>query len=321
MKKAIVTGSTGFIGSAFVNFLISSGIDVIALGRKPLTQVKENRREKIKNAKYINLDMGEIDKLYREIEKIKWDVGTECVFFNLAWGGKKALSDLDIEAQMKNVSWSVEALEESVKIGCSRFIQVGTMEEAFTHKYLKLDHHNNNQYNRHVIYSVAKIAAKKALQLRASSLNIDYIYVLHSHVMGEDDDKDSFLQVTLQKLINGEDLIFSSGEQIFDVISLEDCARGYYLICEKGKPGEEYWVGSGEPKKLREYVEKMYNIFPSKKEMQFGKLPYNDIVLSKDDFSIEKLVRHTGYKSAITYEEIVKSLHKSLLNKIRGNNS
>jgi nucleoside-diphosphate-sugar epimerase len=69
--------------------------------------------------------------------------------------------------------------------------------------------------------------------------------------MGEDDDKDSFLQVTLQKLINGEDLIFSSGEQIFDVISLEDCARGYYLICEKGIPGEEYWVGSGEPKKLR----------------------------------------------------------------------
>ena len=320
MKKAIVTGSTGFIGAAFVNFLTSRGIDVIALGRKPLTQVKENRREKIKNANYINLDMGEIDKLYKEIEKIKWDVGTECVFFNLAWGGKKALSDLDIEAQMKNVSWSVEALEESVKIGCSRFIQVGTMEEAFTHKYLKLDHCNNNQYNRHVIYSVAKIAAKRALQLRASSLNIDYIYVLHSHVMGEDDDKDSFLQVTLQKLINREDLIFSSGEQIFDVISLEDCARGYYLICEKGISGEEYWVGSGDPKKLREYVEKMYNIFPSKKEMQFGKLPYNDIVLSKDDFSIEKLVRDTGYKSAITYEEAVKGLHKSLLNKTRGNN-
>ena len=143
MKKAIVTGSTGFIGAAFVNFLTSKGIDVIAIGRKPLTQVKENRREKIKNANYINLDMGEIDKLYKEIEKIKWDVGKECVFFNLAWGGKKALSDLDIEAQMKNVSWSVDALEESVKIGCSRFIQVGTMEEAFTHKYLKLDYHNN----------------------------------------------------------------------------------------------------------------------------------------------------------------------------------
>ena len=104
--------------------------------------------------------------------------------------------------------------------------------KKLTHKYIKLDHNKNDQYNRHVIYSVAKIAAKYALKLRASNMNIDYIYVLHSHVMGEDDDKDS-LQVTLQKLVNEEDLIFSSGEQFFDVISLSDCSLGYYLICQK----------------------------------------------------------------------------------------
>jgi nucleoside-diphosphate-sugar epimerase len=235
-------------------------------------------------------------------------------FFNLAWGGVTGLSDLDIEAQMQNVGWSVNALEESVAIGCSRFVQVGTMEEAFTYKYLELDHNKNNEYNRHVIYSVAKIVAKNALALKASNLNIDYIYVLHSHVMGEDDDKDSFLQVTLQKFVNGDDLIFSSGEQIFDVISLDDCALGYYLICEKGISGEEYWVGSGDPRKLREYVERMYRLFPSEKEMQFGKLPYNDIVLSKDDFSIDNLVKHTGYKPDLSYEETVKDLHQTLFN-------
>lgn len=317
MKKAIVTGSTGFIGASFVKFLISKNIEVLALGRKPYSEIKKSRRHKIKNAEYICLDMSEINKLDNKIKKLKWDVGTECVFFNLAWGGKKNLSDLDIEAQIKNVHWSVSALEMSVKIGCNRFIQVGTMEEAFTNKYLLLDHKNNNQYNRHVIYSVAKIVAKKALQLRASNLKIDYIYVLHSHVMGDDDDKDSFLQVTLQKLINREDLIFSSGDQMFDVISLEDCANGYYLICQKGLNGEEYWVGSGNPRSLREYIEIMYHIFPSKKEMQFGKLPYNDLVLSKEDFSIEKLVKHTGYKTTKSYEQIVKDLYKSLLNKTK----
>ena len=143
-------------------------------------------------------------------------------------------------------------------------------------------------------------------------MNIDYIYVLHSHVMGEDDDKDSFLQVTLQKLVNGEDLIFSSGEQFFDVISLSDCSMGYYLICQKGKPDEEYWVGSGNPRKLRECVERMYKLYPSKKEMQFGKLQYNDIILEKDDFSIKNLEDHTGYKPLMTYEETVQDLHNSL---------
>jgi nucleoside-diphosphate-sugar epimerase len=132
--------------------------------------------------------------------------------------------------------------------------------------------------------------------------------------MGEDDDKDSFLQVTLQKLVNGDDLIFSSGEQVFDVVSLEDCTLGYYLICEKGISGQEYWVGSGDPRRLREYVERMYRLFPSVKEMQFGKLPYNDIVLSKGDFSIENLVKDTGYKPAMSYEQTVKNLYQTLFN-------
>ena len=50
------------------------------------------------------------------------------------------------------------------------------------------------------------------------------------------------------------------------------------------------------------------------REIKFGKLPYNDLVLSKNDFSIEKLVRHTGYKPVMSYEETVKDLYKSLFN-------
>lgn len=314
MKKAIVTGATGFIGASFVQFLLDKGIDVVALGRRPLLEVREGRRKKLEGSNYINLDMKEIQDLGKMLSEINWRAGNECVFFNLAWAGESSLSDLNIDAQLRNVIWCVDALEVSVEIGCSRFVQVGTMEEAFTYSYLKLDHNKDDQYNRHVIYSVAKIAAKTALQLKASGLDIDYIYVLHSHVMGEDDEKDSFLQVTLKKLVHGEDLIFSSGEQTFDVISLEDCSLGYYLICEKGLPGEEYWVGSGDPRRLREYVERMYEIFPSDKEMQFGKLSYNDIVLNKEDFSIDNLSRHTGYKPVMTYEQTVKDLYKSLFN-------
>ena len=314
MKKAIVTGSTGFIGSSFVEFLVSKGIDVLALGRKNFDDISSLRKKRIAGATYLKIDMSNISNLSNHIDDIKWIVEDDCVFFNLAWGGESKLSDLDIYAQMQNVSWSINALEVSADLGCNRFIQVGTMEEAFTHKYLELDHNKNDQYNRHVIYSVAKIAAKYALQLKASSMDIDYIYVLHSHVMGEDDDKDSFLQVTLQKLEKGEDLIFSSGEQFFDVISLSDCSLGYFLICEKGISGEEYWVGSGDPRQLREYVERMYRLYPSVKEMQFGKLPYNDIILNREDFSIRNLVKDTGYKPLMTFEDTVKDLHKSLFN-------
>jgi nucleoside-diphosphate-sugar epimerase len=312
MKKAIVTGATGYIGSVFVEYLIQNNIEVLALGRKNYEDISSTRKDKLNGAHYLKVDMSEISLLQKEVSKISWETGDSCVFFNLAWGGISKLSDLDIEAQMKNVPWSVNALEVANAMGCEKFIQIGTMEEAFTYKYLELDYHKNNEYNRHVIYSVAKIAAKKALQLKSSQLGIDLIYVLHSHVMAPDDDKDSFLQVTLEKLINGNELVFSTGEQLFDVVSAKDCALGYFLICEKGISGSDYWVGSGQPKRLREYVERMYALYPSGKEMQFGKFSYNDIKLSEDDFSIANLVKDTGYMPQMTYEETVRELYDSL---------
>jgi nucleoside-diphosphate-sugar epimerase len=312
MRIAIVTGATGFIGSHFVSFLLKSGIDVLALGRKPFNILSDKKRIKLEGSTYLKLDMDKISCINEEISKLEWDVSDDCVFFNLAWGGVDHLSDMNVEAQLDNVIWVEAALEAASKIGCIRFIQIGTMEEAFTYRYLELDYQLNNEYNRHVIYSVAKIAAKHTLQLKSSKLGMDFIYVLHSHVVGDDDDKDSFLQVTLQKLISKEDLVFSTGEQIFDVISLEDCANGYFLIGQRGLSGSEYWVGSGNPCRLREYVERMYSLFPSGKEMQFGKLPYNDIVLKREDFSIKLLSEHTGYIPSMSYEETVRSLHESL---------
>tara|TARA_B100001093_G_scaffold510158_1_gene575517 strand:+ start:205 stop:1155 length:951 start_codon:yes stop_codon:yes gene_type:complete len=311
--KIIVTGSTGFIGSKFVEFLTNLGLEVLALGRKDFNEISESKKKKLSKAKYMNLNMRDISLLPEKLEKFNWEVGDNCIFFNLAWGGKEKLSDMNIKHQLINVSWCAEALKIANTLGCKSFIQVGTMEEAFTEKYLELDYKKNSQFNRHVVYSVAKLSAKYSLQLISSNLDINLIYVLHSHVMGPDDDKDSFLQVTLDKLIKGEELIFSSGKQYFDVISDKDCALGYYLICKKGIPGSEYWVGSGNPQPLKIYIEKMYNLYPSGQTMQFDKLPYNDIILTPEDFSIKKLTEDTGFLPTMSYEETVKELFLSMV--------
>jgi len=313
MNKAIVTGATGFIGSLFVKTLIDNNVSVLALGRKSKDEILGAKRELLANAEYLQIDMSDIKNLPQRLEECEWNSSGSCVFFNLAWGGDGNLSDLNVKAQLNNVEWSVDAYRVANKLNCEKFVHIGTMEEAFTNKYLRLDHHVNSEYNRHIIYSEAKIISKNMLKLESRKLKTSLIFANNSHVMGPNDSKDSFLQVTLQKLINKEPLVFSSGHQIFDVISVHDCAYAYYLIGEKGRPCGDYWVGSGEARALREYVEIMARLYPSNQELQFGKMPYNDISLQLEDFSIASLQADTGFKPRYTYEDTVHELHGKLV--------
>ena len=80
-----------------------------------------------------------------------------------------------------------------------------------------------------------------------------------------------------------------------------------------GQPGAEYWVGSGDPQPLKNYVERMYAMYPSNQPMQFGAMPFNDVRLSYSDFSITRLQQDTGYAPAHSFEETVQQLYNHLI--------
>ena len=261
---------------------------------------------------YVNLEMQNINDIVGLANERKFLIDSDCVFYHFAWSGKDKLSDLDIDYQLKNVDYSLNAFKVAEKMNCAKFIFVGSMEELFAKEYLKLDFKKDSFYNRHVIYALSKLLARKALKIISKNKNISLICTTNSHVMGIFDDKDSFLQVTLEKIIKNEELVFSTGEQIFDVISVKDCANAYKLIGEKGIKSREYWVGSGAPKPLKEYIKIMCNLYKVKKELKFGQFPYNDISLKKSDFSINNLSQDTAFKPTISYEDSVKELFNFL---------
>jgi nucleoside-diphosphate-sugar epimerase len=313
MKQAIITGGAGFIGSFLTRYLLLQGVEVIALGRKDFSDIDPRRKELIKGARYLCLDLSDADSLSKLLEDEGVGVSKGTVFYHLAWWGRERLSDLDVEAQMKNVGFSMRVLQAAAKLGCKRFVHVGSMEEGFSKAYFPLDFRENTEYNRHLVYATAKIISKDFLKIQYQNLKgIDLLFANNSHVMGPLDDKDSFLQVTLQKLMDGGDLIFSTGEQYFDCVSVYDLARAYYHIGISGRNGIEYWVGSGNPRRLRSYVEEMYELYPSGKPMQFGKMPYNDRSLQPKDFSIEALTRDTEFRPQNSYADTVRNLHSFL---------
>ena len=49
-------------------------------------------------------------------------------------------------------------------------------------------------------------------------------------------------------------------------------------------------------------------------KMNFGHFDYNDISLTKEDFSIENLITDTGFKPSNTFEDTVQNLAEHLNN-------
>lgn len=87
MKKAIVSGATGFVGSRLVRMLLQEGIEVLALGRKKWDEIDPRRLTNSEKLNYIQIEMSNIESLSNRMKETEWSAGDNCVFFNFAWGG------------------------------------------------------------------------------------------------------------------------------------------------------------------------------------------------------------------------------------------
>jgi nucleoside-diphosphate-sugar epimerase len=310
--KVIVTGASGFIGTRLVAELIVSGYQVAAVGRKHTDSISISRTQFLAGSKYIQGDLNHISIIEDQLRNSGYSGDQLFAVIHLAWGGKERLSDLDVDAQCRNIATTIECYEMAVRLEASRFLFCGSMEEAFAQQYTFLDYHRDSLYNRHVVYALAKSSARQALKSVWRLGAPDIIFGTNSHVIGPGDDKDSFLQVALTNILSGKDISMSSGEQRFDVINVSDCAKAYIAIAEKGLNGSEYWVGSGESRPLRDYVEEMNSTFPSV-NIFYGSAPFNDVRLNSEVFDTKRTTLETGFTPSISFLESIQELAFYLL--------
>lgn len=309
--KAIVTGASGFIGSHLVAKLVSSGFEVAALGRRSPNVLSEPRQKLLEGSVYIQSDLDRPESLESELRNSGFCGPQLHYFFHMAWGGVEGLSDENIEKQTLNIIRTVESYKIAARIQAKRFIFCGTMEESFALSYTEMDHHAENKYNRHVVYSLAKVSARQALKTQYSSGMPEIIFGTNSHVMGLYDERDSFLQVAVHTIIARKEINMSSGEQLFDVINVKDCARAYLAIAKTGIRGHSYWIGSGMPRRLKDYILEMTAILPEV-TVNFGSAPFNDVILDRSIFSTTLIEQDTNFKPQYSFADSVLEIYNYL---------
>lgn len=305
MKKAIVTGAAGFVGSAVVRELLNRNIEVLALGRRPWENVDSNRLTESDKLTYLQIDSSEISSLPERLRDIGWETGLSCVFYNFAWSGRNGIADGTIEDQLKNVSYSANAVAVAKKIGCIKFVNSGTLEETFAEKYLEHDWKNRNYHSMQGIYAISKLAARDMCKLVAYLEKIDYVHTRFSTFIDKDLSANGFVPLVLKKIVNKESFDAPQNFQLFDLLPIEEGVKAYFLIGEKGKNKADYFIGSGKPRSLNHYFEQFKAVIAGNDFSEVECLLAGHQILGANDFSICDLINEAGFTLDVTFEDFI----------------
>lgn len=302
MKKAIVIGSNGFVGSALIEVLIKNNIDVLAVSRNMSNEVQlKTKNNNLFN--FIILDQARISELPTLIQKLKWEVGPECVFYNFAWSGENRLMDGSIEIQLMNVSHLANSVKVASLLGCKKFINPGSIEESFAENYLSSkwglgEFNSNNAY-----YAVSKIASKNMSKLMGYLYKIDYVHTRFSAALDSKLTNGGYISRVFSKILSGEiNYDKSLNKNLFDLIDLDDLADAYYLIGLYGKNKSDYFIGSGNPQMLEDYFENLIHYKTHRKMLPSKNYP------NSNQFNSTLLLKDTGLNMATSFDKLIKKI-------------
>lgn len=299
MNKVIVTGANGFIGTALCKELSSRGVETIAVIRdesEDISQIADLHGIKIV---YCDLcDFGDLDKKIpdRDVD----------VIYHLAWVGSAGTLRGNDDVQINNIKYTCETVKAASRLECKKFVFASSIMEYEIGALMATD--ETPAIN--TLYSSAKVAADYMARTVAGSLKIEFIRAVISNIYGPGETSPRLINTSIRKMLNGEHCSFSPGEQIYDFIYITDATRIFVALGEKGKNNRTYYIGSQNPRPLKEFLIEMRNQVDPSIELGIGDFEFNGISLSYREFDINSVQRDTGVTPVVSFADGIKNTIK-----------
>lgn len=289
--KAVITGSTGMIGSTLIKLLLKERFEIVAIARQ--NSKKINNIPKHENVKIIECDLSNLLSLSSKISNCD-------MFFHFGWSGTLGSSRDDVYGQLDNIQYTLDAVKLAKEIGCDTFVGAGSQAEyGFSEEKLS----SNTPTNPVTGYGIAKYTAGKLSRILANQLGLKHCWGRILSVYGPGDNPNTMVSSCINSILNNVPFDTTKGDQKWDYLYSEDCARAFYLIAKNGKNNAVYTIGSGNVIPLKKYIEIIKDNINPNYEVGFGNREYysNQVMYLCADIS--KLTKDTGFIPKFSFEE------------------
>lgn len=297
MKKCIVTGANGFVGTALLEEMSKKAITVYAIIRDEQEDIETIK--KFKNVRIVYCDLNNIEKLPDLIQDRDIDV-----FIHLGWCGSTGDMRADYELQLANVKYSMDAVNVAYLMNISRFVGAGTLAEKDVLYYHPCAGATPNPVS---IYGIAKISAHFMTKAECTKYGIDHIWCYLSNTYGEGNRTNNFINFASKLMLDGKRASFTAGEQMYDFLYVKDTARAILAAAEFGIKNKAYYLGSTAPRKLKEYIRVIRDAIDPKMELYLGEVPFNGVCLPDEEFDARDIVSDCGFAPEVTFEDGIKN--------------
>lgn len=288
--NVVVTGANGFIGSEIIKHLSFLGHKVYAIVR---SEKSDTSSINLSDVEIIVCEMQNIKELKN---KISGNVDS-CI--HLAWEGSYGPKKSDYNIQIKNVQWTMDLIETLSTMNVNKLICSGTIAEKEIIKNFGTG--SNNLPSNY--YAIAKVATHTMSEILCNKKGIGLNWCYVSNTYGHGDKSSNFINSTILKMLSGERASFSSGNQIYDFTYIDDVVNVMLGILSHGVPGKSYYIGSSEPRPLKDYITAIRDAIDNGIPLYFGEVPSSGSSLKLSDYNIFDIIKDVGYRPQYSFEE------------------
>lgn len=291
MKRVIVTGANGFIGSSLTKRLLQAGTEVVAIDIS-------FRNSRLATSKLLTTIETQIDNSLTE----KIPAGDYDAFYHLAWRGVNGQEKADPIIQLENIRMAILCAKACKTHNVRKFLCSGTVAE---NAVLSLPHLGST--NAGMMYGAAKHACHIMLETHCKAHGINLIWMQFSNIFGIGNLTGNLVSYTLQELLSDRDATFGPARQPYDFIYIDDLIEAVFRLGDTENSRNTYFIGSGTPRLLHEYLHEIGSLAERPEQIKIGVRNDDGVRYDFSMFDISPLQQDIGEYTTISFEEGIKN--------------
>lgn len=316
MTKYLITGSSGFVGKNFLEYLNDNTISTSVLGidiAEPAYNSEEYTNLKFK---FVRTDLRDRDK----VSKIIYDFNPKYILHLASYSSVAGSWRNPNNCFQNNVNIFLNLLEDIRKTGIDcRIISVGSSDVYGIVKFSELPIREEQCLNPLSPFGIARQSQELLSQLYSNIYGMDIVITRSFNHIGPGQSENfaisSFAkQITDLKRNNGNEFIVTGDVSVVrDFIDVRDVVRAYHQLFLKGKRGEIYNVCSGCGISLHNIIQMLCEImdirFSIREDKKLRRPADIPVIVGCND----KLKKQTSWTNEIMLEESLRDILKYCL--------